>query len=105
MINTIICIFSIYGLSFFIKETDGPWGIMNYIRNFLIKDEFIGVFFYKLLSCYYCVGCHAGYIIYLLYTPYEKWTFSNFILWTLAGGAISFILNLIVEKLSGNNEQ
>lgn len=104
MLDAIIIIFSIFSLSFLIKETDGPWGSVAYIRNFLIKDDFIGVFCYKLLSCYYCLGCHVGYIIYMLYTTYNNWTFCNFILWSLAGGAISFIMNLIVEKLGEKNE-
>jgi hypothetical protein len=102
--NTVILIASIYGLVFLIKETDGPWGTISWFRNKLMNNKFVGVFFYKLLSCYFCSGCHAGWMVYLLSASYHEWSVNNFVLWILAGGAISFILNLIVEKLSNQSE-
>lgn len=98
--NTVILIASIYGLTFFIKESDGPWGIMSWFRNKLMTNKYVGVFFYNLLSCYFCVGCHMGYVVYLLSTPHKDWSVFNFILWVFAGGTISFVMNLIIEKLS-----
>jgi hypothetical protein len=95
--NIFILVLSIYGLSFLIKESDGPFGIMNSIRNRLITNKYLGVFFYKLLSCYFCVGCHAGWIIYLLSTP--RPSLNYFFIWTMAGGAIGLIFNALLEKL------
>lgn len=97
--NTVILLASIYGLTFLIKETEGPWGIISWLRNKLMINKYVGVFFYKLFSCYFCSGCHAGYIVYLLSTPYRDWSITQFILWTLAGGAISFVINVILERL------
>lgn len=96
----IIQLLAIFGLVFLIKETDGPWGIISWFRNKLIGSRFVGVFFYKLLSCYFCTGCHAGWMIYLLSISYHEWSISNFVLWVLAGGTLSFVMNLVIEKLS-----
>lgn len=99
IMNLILCICAIYSLVFLIKETDGPFGFFNWLRNKLLSNKYVGVFFYKLLDCWYCSGCHAGYVIYLLHTPKHLWLWNDFIIWMLAGGSISFIMNLIVSLL------
>jgi hypothetical protein len=96
-VNTIFLVFAIFGLAFLIKESDGPWGIMAWIRNQLIRNEYVGVFFYKLLDCYFCVGCHCGWIVYLLSAPAFSWQF--FVLYTLAGGAINLTLEAVLSRL------
>lgn len=93
MLEAIIIVCAIYGLAFFIKETSGPFDIMDRLRNTLMRNQYVGVFFFKLLSCYYCIGCWCGGIVYLLSAETFKWQF--LILWTLAGGAISLIFNEI----------
>lgn len=93
----LINLFAIFGLAFLIKESDGPWGIMAWIRNKLIDNKYVGVFFFKLLDCYFCMGCHCGWIVYLLTVNVYAWQF--FILWTLAGGTISLIIDALLSKL------
>lgn len=97
MIN-IIYLLSIYGLAFFIKESAGPWGKMAQLRNWLMKNKYVGVFFYKLLDCYFCVGCHCGWIIYLLTASTRH--FNLLICWMLAGGVISLILDAVLARLA-----
>jgi hypothetical protein len=98
MIDTVILVCSIYGLAFFIKESDGPWGLMAKARNEVMKNKVVGVFFYKLLDCWFCTGCHAGWIIYLL--SQDEWHISLFLVWALAGGVISLIMDRVLSKLS-----
>lgn len=95
----LISILAIFGLSFLIKESGGPWDVLSKLRNYLMRNKYVGVFFYDLLSCYFCTGSHAGYVVYLLTVPYAHWTISGFITWSLAGGAISFIIDVILSKL------
>ena len=97
MLDLIICVFAVFGLAFLIKESDGPWGIMSWLRNRLMQNKYVGVFFYKLLDCYFCVGFHCGWMVYLLQA--ESYKFQSFILWGLAGGAISLILDGVLAKL------
>ena len=98
----LVYLFAIFGLAFFFKESDGPFDLMARFRNFLLMRERLGVFFYKLLSCYFCVGCHAGWIVYLLQA--QTYSVNLFVLWTLAGGTVSLILDKLLTKLTPNNE-
>jgi hypothetical protein len=101
MINSIIILCAIFGLAFFFKESDGPWGIMAWLRNLLISNKFFGVFFYKLLDCYFCLGFHCGWIVYLLSNEVWKWQF--IILWGLAGGVISLIFDMLLAHKVNNS--
>jgi hypothetical protein len=93
----ILSILAIFGLAFLIKESAGPFDIMDKLRNHLMRNKYVGVFFYKLLSCYFCVGCHCGWIIYLLSEKDYSWQF--FTLWTLAGGVISLMMDGVLARL------
>lgn len=93
----IVALLAIFGLAFLLKESDGPWGVMNSFRNFLISRKYCGVFFYKLLECWFCTGCHCGWMVYLLYAEHYTWQF--FTLWTLAGGVISLMLGGLFEYM------
>jgi hypothetical protein len=97
ILDNIITICAIFGLAYLLKQSDGPWGIMAWIRNKLMKNKYVGVFFFKLLDCWYCTGCWAGAVVYLLHE--KSWHVNLFILWVLAGGASSLILNAVLEKL------
>lgn len=93
----IIILLAIFGLAFLFKESDGPWGIMSWLRNRLMTNKYVGVFFYKLLSCYFCVGFWSGIVVYLL--SQDLWKFNLLICWGLAGGVICLILDALLAKL------
>jgi len=97
MLDCIIVICAIFGLAFLCKESDGPWGIIAWTRNRLMQNKFVGLFFFKLLECYFCLGFHCGWIVYLLHENDYKWQF--FILWGLAGGVIGLTLDALLNKL------
>lgn len=93
----IIAIFAIYGLAFFIKNADGPWDLMAKLRNYLMLNKYVGVFFYNLLNCWACTGFHAGWIVYLLFT--ESFKLTHCVLWGLAGMAISLTFDAVLIRL------
>lgn len=96
--NVLIYALAIYGLAFFIKESDGPWGLMALWRNQLLNNKEVGVFFYKLLDCYFCLGFHCGWIICLL--AGQSWYPNLLFCWGLAGGIICLILDRVMTRLS-----
>lgn len=98
----IIQLLAIYGLYFFLSNSDGPFGIMSLIRNKLMLNKYLGTFFYKLFDCPFCCGIHVGYIIYLLTTNVKEWSFYNLIAWAFAGGALCYILTIVLENASKN---
>lgn len=94
---TLLIILAIFGLAFLIKDSNGPFDIMSNLRRALMQNKYVGVFFFKLFECYFCIGCHCGWIVYLLSHEHYSWQF--FILWTLAGGTISLIIDALLSKL------
>jgi len=98
MLDAIITICAIYGLAFLLKESDGPWGIIGSARAKLFQNPHVGVFFFKLFDCYFCLGFHCGWLAYLLHEPH--WSIQFIILWGLAGGTISLIFNNVLSRLS-----
>jgi len=97
----LISILAIFGLAFLLKESDGPWGIIAWFRSLLFRNKYVGVFFYQLLDCYFCLGFHCGWIVYLLSGEPFRWQF--IILWGLAGGVISLIMDGVLARLNSTN--
>lgn len=95
--ETVIAILAIYGLIFAVKETDGPWGMMNWIRRQLFSTKYLGVFFFNLITCPYCCGCWAGLAIYFLTQESYKWNWAT--CWFLAGGVVGLIIDGILSQL------
>lgn len=92
MLNTILTIFAMYSITFAIKETS----LLDKPRNFLARKS---VFFYKLFSCSYCTGFHAGYIAYSIFNPINALNIRDMLLWSFSSAAISLIFEGIVNKL------
>jgi hypothetical protein len=97
MSELILRLLAICALVYAIKEIDGPWGIMSWTRNVLMRNRFVGLFFYKLLSCYLCLGFHAGWVIYIIAEGMPKVNY--FLLWGLAGAGISLIFGGALGQL------
>ncbi len=94
----VIYLLAIFSLTFLLKEMDGPFGIIGRGRNWLMNQPTVGVFFYKLFSCYYCMGWWSGIIIYLL--QMEVFKFQFLILWGLVGAIFSLIMGKVWERIS-----
>ena len=96
----LFCILAIYSLSFVIRNISGPLDLLSKIRNKLMSIPKLGVFFYELLNCPWCIGFHSGYIIYLLFALYlSSFSFPLFFIWALAGSAITYFGDKFVELL------
>ncbi len=100
MLDTIISVLAIWSLAFTIKETDGPFGLINKARVALFHNQYVGVFFQQLLECYFCLGAWCGGIVYLIHQHLWDINLFDMVLWVLAGAAIYFIFNLVIEKWS-----
>lgn len=97
----LIILLAMFGLTFALKEIDGPFDLIVKFRSKLIQNQYVGVFFYKLFSCYFCTGFHGGWIIYLLHE--KVWHWNLLIIWGLAGGSISLIIDGLLTKLHSDN--
>jgi hypothetical protein len=95
--NNLILIFAIYGLYFGVTQTNGPWNIVSNWRNFMIRIPWIGVQFFKLISCPYCAGFWSGLAIYFL--TQQCYTLPWSLCWGLTGGAVCLIFDVVVNYL------
>jgi hypothetical protein len=95
--NTVIALLAVFGLQFLITQADGPFGVIAWMRNWLIRNKYFGVFFYQLLSCPLCSGWWAGLTIYFL--SQESYKLNGAILWGLSGSATCLILGAILDRL------
>lgn len=95
--SPLILLLAIYGLTFALRETDGPWDLLARGRNRLMRLPWLGVQVYKLLNCPFCTGWWAGLMVYGIDSEPHQWNVA--ILWALAGGAGSLILDGILTRL------
>lgn len=95
--HVIIMLLAIFGLVFALKETEGPWGVMSWMRHKLFSCKLLGTLFFKLLDCFFCTGFWCGIAVYLLATEHIKLTWIP--IWGLAGASISLILSAVLDRL------
>ena len=89
-LHTIIILCSFYAITFIAKQSilfDKP-------RIWLIRKS---VFFYYLFECWFCTGYWAGLIVYLL--SFSQFDFREFILFGLAGASVSYIIDIVLQRL------
>jgi hypothetical protein len=93
----LIIILAIYGLQFLITQSDGPFGVIAHSRGWLMRNKYLGVFFYELFGCPFCSGMWAAGIIYLISQQTYKLGYG--ICFILTGGIICLMLTAILERL------
>lgn len=93
----IIKILAIYALSFILRNLAGPFNVLDRARVFLLRNKFVGVFTYELLSCPFCFGFWNGIAIYLL--GKHLFNVGDLILWGFAGSSIVYLGDRAVELL------
>lgn len=98
MLETVIYIAAMYAITFALKEIDGPFFLISTVRLALLRNKYVGFFFYKLFECYFCLGFYSGLIVYLAKQHFHHINPFDFILWGLAGSAISYLTNIFVER-------
>lgn len=95
--SLILLLLAICSLSFFIQNLSGPFNLFGLVRNKLLQNKYFGVFFYELLSCPWCIGFHAGYLVYLLQAT--SFDIRQFIVFGLAGSTTNALFSVIFNKL------
>lgn len=91
MLDTIITLFAIYGLTYAVKESSllaGP-------RNWLMLRS---VFLTKMLMCWFCSAFWASLWVLVLH----QWAGmpGSILLWGLGGAAIGHLLNALYTRLT-----
>lgn len=107
ILQAILYICSMFSLSVLLKEMDGPFNLITRTRLWLFRQKYVGVFFFDLFKCYYCVGTYSGVFVYLLHQRFHHIEIIGMILWGLTGAIVSLMGDVILGVLarSNNNDQ
>lgn len=95
--NIVLLLLATYSLAFILKEKDGPFGIINWLRRRLFNLPVVGAFFIQLFECPLCLGFWCSVVLYLLTVQPIKIT--DLLVCGLAGGTFCLILNAILLRL------
>lgn len=87
----ITCVIS---LSFFISNIEGPFGFFSKLRNRILNNKYLGLQFFKLMECPWCLGFHSGYIIGIILFGFS---IDKIFLLGLSGSTIMALFNLIKD--------
>lgn len=86
---------SVIGLCFIMSQAEGPFGLFSKIRSYLFRHEYLGVYFYKLFQCPFCLGINCGMAIFLFYHNLDV-SLNDFVCFSLASGAMNKLFNKLV---------
>ncbi len=100
--SSIFYILAIYAVSYIIRNLSGPFNIFDLVRNQIVSNKYIGVFFYNLLSCPWCIGFYCGCFVYLL--SFSIFNVSGMLVWALAGSAVVAFLDIVYDNLINSQE-
>lgn len=99
--SLLVNILAIISIAFCIQNIGGPFGVLSKIKNWLLNNKYLGVFFFELFECPYCIGFHAGYFVYLL--TYSSFIIQEMVLWGFIGAFVSYISFIIINKLNSED--
>ena len=91
----LIYLFAMYGVAFGIQhKLPSMWGGK-------IKEAFKEGVLNALLSCTYCVGFHAGWIVYILSAAIKDWNINTgeLVIYAFAGAAFSYSADAIIKNI------
>ncbi len=96
----LVLLLCIVGIWFFMSQADGPFNLSLKVRNSLFQLPYLGVHFYRLFLCPFCLGMHAGWITYLIYMPTNMWLVNEVVIWSFAGGTVSLLASHYLSQPS-----
>ena len=87
---------AMFALGMLVRNIPGPFEVFDKARIALLQNEFVGAFFYKLLSCPICVGWWCGIAVYLL--QFNSFSIRELIMWGLVGSAVVFVGDELLDR-------
>jgi hypothetical protein len=89
MLFDFLSVLAIYGIYWFISESD----LMSGIRNFLFLRS---AFLTKLLTCSFCCSFWCALLVFFLH----QWAYGVIFIWGFGGAAIGHLLHALYLRIS-----
>ena len=94
--NSLLILFAIAGLAHVVGQKDGPWGIIAWSRNMLVRMG--GPIIFQMFECSFCLGFWTSLASYLLLNGYVTWNISTMLTWGFAGAMFNFLLTKLTSS-------
>lgn len=92
----------IAGVSFAIKQVDGPFDVFAKLRNLIAKIPFVGPMTFHVLTCDFCLGFWASVGLYITTNSFGLLSVGDLVLWAFGGGMFNLLFNKMLNKLDVN---
>jgi hypothetical protein len=89
----LIWLLALFGVAFSLKETSGPFGVMSFIRRKLFSNKFVGVYFFQMFDCYFCLSFNLA----VIYGMAMGFGWQQMLTWAFAGATSSLIIGRILK--------
>jgi hypothetical protein len=95
----VLMLLCIAGLSFAVKQLEGPFDIFSKARNLVARVPVVGPMFYHVLTCNFCLGVWSSVGLYLATNSFSSLSFSDLLIWACGGGMFNAIFFKVMDKL------
>lgn len=97
--DIVLMLLCIAGLSFAIKQVDGPFDVFTKIRNLFARIPVVGPMFFHVLSCDFCLGLWSSVGLYLATNAISSWSLGDLVVWAFGGGMFNLLFTKVLTKL------
>ncbi len=96
----VLMLLCIAGVSFAVKQLDGPFNLFATVRNLLTRVPVLGPMLFQVLTCNFCLGCWASAGLYLTTNAVGTWSLGDLVVWTFGGGMFNSLFCQLMDKLA-----
>lgn len=94
----VLMLLCIAGLSFAIKQTEGPFGLFGMLRNLVARIPVVGPMMFHVLTCNFCLGLWSSAGLYVA-TNLGSLSISDLVVWAFGGGMFNALFCKLMDKL------
>jgi hypothetical protein len=95
----VLMLLCIAGLSFAIKQVDGPFDLFAKVRNLVSRIPVLGPMFFHVLTCDFCLGLWSSVGLYLATNSLSDWALGDLVIWAFGGGMFNSLFSKMMSKL------
>lgn len=94
----VLMLLCIAGLSFAVKQTEGPFNVFSMIRNGIARIPVLGPMVFHVLTCNFCLGLWSSAALYVA-TNLSSLSISDLVVWAFGGGMFNALFCKLMDKL------
>lgn len=97
--DVVLMLLCIAGLSFAVKQLEGPFDVFSKVRNLVARIPVLGPVVFGVFTCDFCLGLWTSLGLYLL-TNMGSWSITEAVVWAFGGGMFNALFARVMDKLN-----